>query len=599
MKQNSIPSWDLSELYTGLSDPKISADKKLISKLAGEFVKKYKDKLNKKTLTSSLLLRAIQDYEQIDSLSYQLGAYAHLQFSVATNDAEASKFQQATTEFLYELSAELTFFATEWRELSEDKAKELIADPVLKNYSYYLSEQRKFVPNTLSTEQETILTKKSQSGSAAFVKLYDKILGKTMIKFKLPGHRKSKEYTMAEMSKLMSEHSDRKVRKSAHKAVSRYLESQSVVYTEIINSLILDKKITDELRHYDRPQTASFLSDSIEPKTVEVMSETISASYRTVARFYKLKSKVQRAGKLYEWDRYSRFFETDEPTIDWEQAKNTIISHFTEFDPQFGQIAGSFFDRHRIDAAIRPGKSSGGYCMYIPGHDPYILVNYAGKPSDVRVLAHELGHAIHGVLAKGQSVLNLFGSTPGAEIASIFCEEIVFRALFKNTTTTTAKINLLGAKIQENFATVHLQNAFHLFESKLHKLRKESELSQEQISDIWQNELQKMFGSALNLSSAYRQFWMPVTHIFHSNFYTYSYCFGKLLAIALYGAYTEEGAGFIQNYKRSLALGGSKSIYDVISTAGNFDLNTPAFWQTGLDTFEQSVADLEQMINKL
>lgn len=595
MKHDQPPQWDLSDLYKEITDPQIDIDKKNIAKLTERFIRKYKDKLNKKTLTSSLLLEALKEYERIESLSYQLGAYSHLQFSVATTDVGASKFQQATTEFLYELSAQLTFFTTEWRELDDLRANELIADPALENYRNYLGEQRKFGPHTLSAEQETILTKKSQSGSAAFVKLYDKVLGNSLISFKLPGE-KTKRYTIAEMSKYMTVHADRRVRKSAHKAVSRYLEGHSLIITEIINSLILDKKISDELRHYDAPQTSSYLSDSIEPDTVQVMSEAITASYDTVARFYQIKAKTQQITKLYEWDRYSKFADVQEPAIEWGQAKETIVKHFTQFDTEFGQIANSFFSRKRIDARTKPGKSGGGYCMYIPGHDPYIMVNFTGTNSDVRVLAHELGHAIHGVLAKKQTPLNLFGSTPGAEIASIFCEEIIFRALFENAANVQTKINLLGGKLQDDFATVHRQNVFHIFESRLHELRKASELSYDQISDLWQQEVQKMFGQSLTLSVAHRQFWMPISHIFHHNFYTYSYCFGKLLAVALYGAYTNEGASFIQNYKRSLALGGSKSIYDVIRTAGNFDLNASSFWQTGLATFKHSVAELENMV---
>ena len=50
MKKNSacpkpLPAWDLSDLYKGIDDPKITKDLNIYKKSAADFAKKYKGKI--------------------------------------------------------------------------------------------------------------------------------------------------------------------------------------------------------------------------------------------------------------------------------------------------------------------------------------------------------------------------------------------------------------------------------------------------------------------------------------------------------------------------------------------------------------------------
>src|SRR3712207_7857276 len=83
-----------------------------------------------------------------------------------------------------------------------------------------------------------------------------------------------------------------------------------------------------------------------------------------------------------------------------------------------------------IDAQLRPGKDSGAFCHpTVPSAHPYVLMSYQGRNRDVMTLAHELGHGVHQVLAARQGLL--MASTPLtlAETASVFGEQLTFRAL--------------------------------------------------------------------------------------------------------------------------------------------------------------------------
>ena len=50
------------------------------------------------------------------------------------------------------------------------------------------------------------------------------------------------------------------------------------------------------------------------------------------------------------------------------------------------------------------------------------------------------------------------------------------------------------------------------------------------------------------MTEGYRWGWSYIPHFIHSPFYCYSYVFGELLVLALYGMYNEAGAAFVPKY---------------------------------------------------
>ena len=91
------------------------------------------------------------------------------------------------------------------------------------------------------------------------------------------------------------------------------------------------------------------------------------------------------------WDRNAPLPETSSAIISWPEAKDTVLSAYSNFAPEMAAIAKRFFDEQWIDAPVRPGKAPGAFAHpTVPSAHPYVLVNYMGKPRDVMTLAHVL-----------------------------------------------------------------------------------------------------------------------------------------------------------------------------------------------------------------
>ena len=112
--------------------------------------------------------------------------------------------------------------------------------------------------------------------------------------------------------------------------------------------------------------------------------------------------------------------------------------------------------------------------------------------------------------------------------------------------------------------------------------------------DIWQEEIQAMFGSSVKLGEQHRMWWSYVGHFIAVPFYVYAYSFGELLVLSLYQQAKREGPTFADKYIQVLRLGGSKTPQELMSIV-DVDLKSRAFWQGGFDALESLVAEFEKL----
>lgn len=592
-------SWDLSTLYLSLKDPQIEKDKKKVKVLIQAFAKKYKGRIGSKNVTSSLLSVAIKDYETLLNMLHKIELYAHLLSAVDSNDSKIKLFKQETEEFQTALSSELIWFDLEVKEIDETTYKKLLKDKNLQVYAYYLNKKRSFKPYTLSEKEELILNKKSQVGESAFVRFFDEKTAYLRFPLKVKG--KEKIVTLSEIINYVSHDPDRNLRQQASESFTKVLSENQHFYTFVLNTLLLDSKVSDEIRGFKYPQQATFLSYDVTPEMVASMVKAVTKSTKVVSQYYNTKRKVQKLTKLTEIDRYSPLFADGGQKYSWKQSKDMILKSLATADPKMSEVANTFFEKKWIDAALRPYKANGAFCSYgTPDTHPYILSNFTGDLKDVITMAHELGHGIHAVLShKNNSLLLSYPSTATAEIASIFAESITFDLLLETIKDKRAKLSYLANKIEGMFATIFRQVAFYLFETDLHNHRRtKGELSSEDINGYYQKNLQHMFGSSLTLSNNHAFWWEYVSHFYHYNFYVFTYAFGELLSLSLYEKYKKDGAGFMKDYIKSLEAGGSKSPADITKMMGA-DISNPGFWNNGLNLLQKYVAEFESLSRKI
>jgi oligoendopeptidase F len=582
-----LPEWNLADLYPGMDSPAFAADLAAIGPDAAAFAAEFKSRLASLARDGGLL-DAIVRYEALDDKLGRIMSYAGLIYADDTSDPIRAKFHADALDKVTAASSDLLFFQLELNRIDDDTLAQAMKGEVAR-YRPWLEDIRKDKPHQLEDRLEQLFLEKQTTSAAAWNRLFDETM--TALRFKVGGEELSLEPVLS----LMQD-PDAGRRQEAATALADGLKANIRTFTLITNTLAKDKEVYDRWHGFGDVAASRHLANRVEGPVVDALVEAVRAAYpRLSHRYYALKARWFGVETLPHWDRNAPLPKVAMPTVPWDRAQQTVLEAYNSFSPRMASIARTFFDRRWIDAPVRPGKAPGAFSHpTVPSAHPYVLLNYQGKPRDVMVLAHELGHGVHQVLAAPNGALMAPTPLTLAETASVFGEMLTFRALLDETRSVEERRSLLAAKVEDMINTVVRQIAFYTFERKLHLARREGELTADEIGALWLSVQAESLGPAIRLMPGYEVYWAYIPHFIHSPFYVYAYAFGDCLVNSLYGVFERARDGFAERYLAMLEAGGTKHHSELLAPFG-LDASDPGFWQIGLGMIERLIDELEAL----
>lgn len=573
-----FPSSDSSEMRAALADleKQVTAFEALRPTLSAD-------------MPVATFLDAVHKIEAFNRLGYRIMGFASLSFSADTQDQAVQTFLAQVRQTLASLENRSIFFNLWWKDLDQAAAERLMAGAG--DYRYWLEEMRHFKPHTLSEAEEKIINIKDTTGAHALTNLYDSITNRYTFKLKVDGEEK--EMTRGEMM-VYARHHDSALRAAAYQELYKVYSQDGAILGQIYQTLVRDWRNEQvDLRHFHSPIASRNLSNDIPDAVVDTLLEVSEHNASVFQRFFRLKARWLGVERLRRYDIYAPVAQA-EKTYPFNDAAGMVFDSFARFDPRLSSLAQRVFDANHLDSEVRRGKRGGAFCSTLgPDLTPWVLVNYQGRPDDVTTLAHELGHAIHSMLAEHHSLFTQFPCLPLAETASTFGEMMLVDRLLEQETDDTVRRDLLFRQVDDSYATIMRQAFFAIFERRAHEMIVQG-ASVDQLSEAYLENLRSQLGEAVELSNEFRWEWISIPHIYHTPFYVYAYAFGKLLVLSLYQQYKAEGEAFKPRYLKILAAGGSEAPIKVLEDAG-IDAYSAAFWQGGFDAIARQVEQLETL----
>ena len=584
---NELPIWNLTEIYKDIKDPKIKEDLKNIRKISKEFLISWKDKI--KNLNSNDLVDCIEQYQNINEKIYKIGTHSNLIFATNMEDPEISRYNSTISDEVTDIFSSLIFVSLELSKISDDVFNKWMLSEKAKEWMPYLKILRKRNPFILDPLVEEILIEKSATGRSAWVRLFDETSASLRFPFK------KEMVSEAEILNYLSD-PDPENRKMAGQSLSKILEKNKRIFGMILNVISRDRYIEDNKRGFKRIVSSRNLDNDVEDEVVDALVKTVDeAMPKLTHRYYKWKAKQFGKTKLDWWDRNAPLPSSSDRSIEWSEAKSIVLESFASFHPEISKLANLFFQNNWIDAEVRKGKASGAFAHpSIPSLHPYVLLNYQGKIRDVMTLAHELGHGVHQILAAKNGLLMAETPLTLAETASVFGEMLVFRKLLEDSNDKEKK-QLLAGKVEDMLNTVVRQIGFHQFEVKFHEARIKSELTPDEIGEIWMQTQSHAVGPYINLTDEYKVLWGYIPHFVHTPFYVYAYAFGDSLVNALWYSYqNSDKNAFAEKYLDMLSAGGTKGHNDLLKPF-NLSAYDKSFWNKGVSMISGLMDELEKL----
>ncbi len=588
MEQVEKPTrWSLNDL---LPEPVEQALEETFSKLERALVEfeATRDSLTPE-ITWQDFNNILKKLEAITILKSKVEGYADLSFAEDTQNPAALNLRDRVDQVLTDSSNRVLFFELWFKELSDEVTQNLIEHSG--DLHYFLETMTRFKPFTLTELEERMINLKDVNGIDAMVNLYQMITNQFAFKLEIEG--KTETITRDQLSNYFSSVSP-EMRASAYQELYRvYIENSTVLAQMYIHRARDWHTEGLELRGFASPISARNVVNDLPDEVVETLLTVCRKNADVFQRYFKMKAQWLGLEKLRRYDIYAPLTPS-EKKFDYGTAKQMVMDSYRAFSPDAANLAQRVFDTNHLDSEIRAGKRGGAFCYTaLPELTPWVLMSYDGSARDIATLAHELGHAIHAMLADHHSALTQQASLPLAETASVFAEMQLTDQLLKQENDPAVRRDLLANALDDSYITVMRQAYFSIFEKDAHQMINDN-CTMDELTEHYLEILKEQFGEAVEVSDEFKWEWLAIPHFYHSPFYTYAYSFGQLLVLALYQQYRLEGEAFIPRYLKILSYGGSESPTKILTEAG-LDVTSPEFWQGGFDVIKNMIDELENM----
>ncbi len=249
-----------------------------------------------------------------------------------------------------------------------------------------------------------------------------------------------------------------------------------------------------------------------------------------------------------------------------------IIARAREMYDELSDETGNFFhflqDKELMDVLAKDGKSTGGYCTFIPEPGlPFIFANFNGTSGDIDVLTHEFGHAFQVYSSRTiEPEEYLWPTYEAAEIHSMSMEFFAYpwmKNFFGEHTARYKEYHLGG--------TVRFLPYGVAVDEFQHRIYAEPDLTPAQRRAVWSEIEAAYLPQRDNDGNAFLGgggFWHKQSHIFASPFYYIDYTLAQICAFQFWQRDQTDHAVAWADYLRLCRAGGSKSFLGLVELAG-------------------------------
>ena len=578
-KRKDVPvelTWDLSAIYN--SEDAMQADLEKVRKLADEIERTYKGRLT----TAEAILACLDKYGEWMKTLDLMRSWCNLAASVDYGDGALQERDAATARAAAAMGSRLSFIDSEIIAQDEAVLREAVAQGG--PGKPYLEDLLRQKPYQLQPETERVLSALRPALGAPY-QIYNmaKLVDMKFPSFRAAGEEHPLGYSLYEDH--YSHEGDTEVRRAAFDAFSAKLREYENVTAAAYQACVQEEKIMADQRGYqsvfDYLLFGQKVSRELYDRQIDLIMEKLAPHMR---RYAKLLQKVHGLDKMTYADLKLPVDPGYVPPVSVEESKKYIVEGLSVMGADYQEMVRTAYRERWVDFAQNQGKSTGGFCASPYGSHSFILLTWHGQMSDVFTLAHELGHAGHfKACNSAQSVFGTGVSSYFVEAPSTMNELLLGHYLLKTNPDKRFRrwvlSNMVGNTYYHNFVTHLLEAAYQREVYKI--VDAGGGVQAERLNQLMGETLKKFWGGTVGLTEGAELTWMRQPH-YYMGLYSYTYSAGLTVATQACKRIEQEGAPAVEDWKRVLSAGGTRTPLELARMAG-VDISTDA---PLLDTIE-------------
>lgn len=562
-------TWDLSAIYATEED--MLADAEKMDTLSKEIEQRYKGKLN----TPEQINACLDEVRKLYEITTLVSTYNDLAVSVDYYDVHNQERNDRINLQRSEIFSRLSFVNSEI--LEQDTSLLQAAIDIATENRLYLQELLRQKPHRLTPETERVLAALSPTFNAPY-QIYNmaKLADMHFPSFKAERKEYPLGYSLFEDD---YEYDPRvEVRHTAFNTFSKKIREYANVTAAAYQAQIQSEKILANLRGYSSVFESLLFDQHVDitlyNRQIDLIMEKLAPHMRKYAR---LLQKVHGLHHMTFADLKLAVDPDYDPKVSIEESTRYIMEGLSILGPDYQEMIREAYRDRWVDFAKNQGKSTGGFCASPYGSHSFILLNWNERMSDVFTLAHELGHAGHFKSCNHeQTIFDTNVSTYFVEAPSTMNELLMAHYLLKTNPNKRFQrwvlSSMVGHTYYHNFVTHLLEAAYQREVYKI--IDAGGSVQADTLSRIMKETLEKFWGDAVEIIPGAELTWMRQPH-YYMGLYSYTYSAGLTVATQVCDRIEKEGQRAVEDWKRVLAAGGTKTPVELAQMAG-VDITTDA-----------------------
>ncbi|RKZ14624.1 oligoendopeptidase F, partial [bacterium] len=457
--------WDFSHIYP--DDATWQGDYERIDSLIEE-MSGLKGKLAN---APDQVLRYYQLQDEGGQLAYKVYAYVALQgdLDLADNDLQARR--QEVSALFARWGQATSWFAPELLQIPYDEMKGWLDKNLdLALYRFSIDEAYRQQEHVLDESGEHLLSLQSRFNSAPG-DIYSML---TTADQEFPtielSHGEEVQISGGQYYARLATERAREDREAVWRSFFETYEAKINTYASIYNSICQRDWAQAQSRGYEGTLEAALDGNAIPTQVVTTLIDVTKKGSAPLQRYYELRRRALGLDAHAIYDGYLGLV-ADDQDYKYEQAREWVIESVAPLGKEYQDKLDHGLHNNWVDVYETQGKRSGAYSMGVYGVHPYVLLNYTDTMNDVFTLAHEMGHAMHSVLASETQPFAYSDYTIFvAEVASTLNEGLLLDYLLEQTDDPAVRVGLLQHAIDQIALTYFRQVAFADFELQAHQM---------------------------------------------------------------------------------------------------------------------------------